>query len=495
MAVLSPYGYDLPREKEWEIRERPKYIAPLTVLLVIVTILALLPAPTASGSCPFGSVCWTGGAGDGKWEASANWSGPISEATEIIISLPFSGPPLITVSSAPTIAALTLGKGVTLVCSDKCKLKVEFGGATLSNAGNITNVGSITVEGGSATLSNEGAITNSGNINLEGGSAQIKNFGSIANSGSISVFGGGAQIINMGRITNTGTISIEGGGAEITNGGEILNCNGGTVSGTVTGKPIIYGCTFVQTTTTTQGTGQETTHVSEEAIAQGLVTLTTTLTRTIQVSRTQYSQYPISTMIATTTATNYMKSGGSFMVPAATSESCYWNSFHYPHIKGQRILGSIISNPNIQFYVMNARQFDAHRNRMVRTCTGYSPSALVAAIGIGSYNLDFLVPEDGDYYYVFWNPSKEFAWGTFSLWTEEPQVTSSLVFGTKTLVSMYTTTQTLVSVYSTKTSEPFSIGSYVGLPIIAVVAIVGVIAAGCAILIYRRTAHRRERAK
>ena len=451
----------------------------------------------AIASCPPGSICWTGAAGNGKWETLANWSGPISDDVDVIISLPFSGLPVITVSSAPTISGLTVSKGVTLVCGDSCKLTVERGDATLSNSGSIMNSGNITVEGGSARFSNEGTITNSGTITVEGGSAQIKNFASITNSGSISVVGGGAQIINSGRITNSGSISVEGGGAEITNGEEIFNCDGGRTTGEITGNAVVNGCPSDQTMSSTtapttaktaETTSPATTYVTMET---GLTTITSIFTRTTQVSSTQHNYYPVSTATVIRTVTNDVESLQTFIVPPATSETCYWHHTQYSHVKGQRILGSVSSSPSTYFFVMNAGQFNVHRSAEVegRSCSSYRPTALVSAISISSYDLELVVPEDDDYHYVFYNPSAELAIVTFRLWTEEAQTITSVLSGTRTLVSEYTTTQTLSSVYSTKTGEPLSTSglSNIGAAVGAIVAVI--LGATAMVVFYRRKKH------
>lgn len=218
--------------------------------------------------------------------------------------------------------------------------------------------------------------------------------------------------------------------------------------------------------------------------------MTSVFTRTTMVTTTQYSFYPVSTSTVTWTATNYMQRSYSFWVLPATSELCYWHHLQHTHLKGQRILGSVSSNVDIRFFVMNQVQFDAHKSREVRTCRAYRPMVLVSAIDVSSYNFDVLIPEDGDYHYVFWNPNEELAFGTFELWTEGVQTKISVVSGTKTLTSEYATTQTLSSVFSTKTGEVFSIRAYGGILIIAVGVIL--VAIGGVFVYKRRVAFKKR---
>jgi hypothetical protein len=476
LQASSPYfsasrhhGYNLSRFRR-EIRELP-YGTIVFVLLIALTIPAPLQTLAATASCPAGSTCWTGAAGDGKWETPTNWSGPISEYVDASVLLPFPGPAVITVSSAPKVSSLTLGEGVTIVCESSCKLTVESGDATLSNSGTITNSGSIQVEGGSATLSNGDTITNSGTIN---------------------VVGGGAQITNSGRITNSGSINVEGGSAEIVNDGEIFNCDGGKITGEITGSAVVNACPLDQSMSTTASpstkrTAETTSEATNYATVEtGLTTITSLYTRTAQVTSTQYTYYAASTTTIVLTDTSEVRSSQAFTVPPATSELCYWYHLQYTHARGQRILGSVSSSPSTYFFVMNAGQYAAHTSGAAgRTCASYRPRALVSAISISSYNLDFVVPEDGEYHYVFYNPTKELAVVTFRLWMEEAQTATSVLSGTRTLASAYTTTQTLSSVYSTKTGEPFSVN---GIPNLAIVigVIVALILGATAAVVYRR---------
>ena len=243
-----------------------RFLAGMLAVLILATVTSV--PIVAADSCPPGSVCWTGDAGDGRWESVANWSGDAVPASysKVLISLPFAGQPVVTISSAPLIKSLLIGSGVTLSCVSACSLRVEYGGAQITNSGVIANHGSIQVLGGGAGIVNSGIITNSGTVSVEGGSAYITNSadGTITNSegGRITVFGGGAKIENHGTITNFGTIEVSGGGATIMNENQILNC-AGNIIGTVTGNEIASGCESTQTVTTLSTTD----HVSESMLS------------------------------------------------------------------------------------------------------------------------------------------------------------------------------------------------------------------------------------
>lgn len=257
--------------------KQSKWSRLLTVLVLASLVLVLIPKTMAS--CPPGTVCWTGVAGDGKWETARNWSsGSVPGAySRVSISLPFSSQALIVASSHPTLFTLTIGNAVTVQCTGDCELTASarpsqslltsvsqlpyianagtitnsgeisvIGGSLMvsagdaaveiRNSGNITNSGIISVESGGARITNSGTMTNSngGSISLDGGSAEIRNHagGNITNSGTISMEGGSAGITNDvdATIINSQTISVEGGRAHVTNSGNITNNNGGRIS-------------------------------------------------------------------------------------------------------------------------------------------------------------------------------------------------------------------------------------------------------------------------
>lgn len=170
----------------------------------------------------------------------------------------------------------------------------------------------------------------------------------------------------------------------------------------------------------------------------------------------------------------------SFTVPGAsgTPLKCYFSYFQGKYSAGQRLLGSLIADNRINFYVMSD---DQERAFAVAPC-GIAYAALVTAEDVASYSLDWIVPADGKYWFVFFNFARSVlstgyvpdVIGSFSL-------RFSIVSATSTVV-IFATTVTESSEYSEQVSAFWSPENTIN----RVFVVIAVIAAIVAFAVLRR---------
>jgi hypothetical protein len=91
----------------------------------------------------------------------------------------------------------------------------------------------------------------------------------------------------------------------------------------------------------------------------------------------------------------------TFGMPEYDTIVCwYFDYFIFRGVKAQEVRGQIASSPySVRFHIMTMKQFDYWDNDQYAECQPRWPS-LFNASG-SSYSLDWIVPQDGDYVFLF----------------------------------------------------------------------------------------------
>jgi len=199
--------------------------------------------------------------------------------------------------------------------------------------------------------------------------------------------------------------------------------------------------------------------VPSPTTSQSFTTITSWTTVTDVVTSTQLSTMVVSTTVVTSTATNTLlrDTEKPFTVKAATPGGCQFLPVTYNAVAGQRLVGYVTSDKGLNFYLMSKDQFI----RYEEAGCGQKVDAHLFIAETTSYTLDWVVPQDGTYYFIFENygsARNQDVKGTFALYDISLQTTTSTVYSTFSTEIEYTTTRSFSSVYSTPISQPFPIG-------------------------------------
>jgi ribosomal protein L40E len=186
--------------------------------------------------------------------------------------------------------------------------------------------------------------------------------------------------------------------------------------------------------------------------SQSYTTITSWTTETSQVTSTSYSTFAVGTTTQTSTATNIVMNEYSFTLPALSARACYYadvsGSFH----AGDKLDGKVVASSVMDFYVMSSAQFQPFSHGR---CDQQYPALVTARNVISSYSLNWTVPVDGTYYFVFfnhasWGSGTNQVVGSFSLENSESQSSTLTLTGWSTASNLITfaMTMTASSVYS-----------------------------------------------
>jgi hypothetical protein len=215
--------------------------------------------------------------------------------------------------------------------------------------------------------------------------------------------------------------------------------------------------------------------------SQSLTTITSWTTATGQVTSTSYRTFAVATTSVTSMSTdthNY-----TFTIPAQLARHCYYNYVNATFKAGDRVVGKVIVVSNtVDFYIMSKAQLlTFNHSPCDQEGTGY-----VKAIDIKSYVVDWVVPTDGEYNFIFssYSPSmsKPQITGFFAVQYLHSQLVASTVYSQTGVTTVSANTRTLSSVYYSTVQNPLEgitspsslmiIGAVVG--ILVVVALVAI---------------------
>jgi hypothetical protein len=138
--------------------------------------------------------------------------------------------------------------------------------------------------------------------------------------------------------------------------------------------------------------------------SQAYVTITSWTTETGQVATTSYGTSDIATQTLTSTVTNTHHY--SFNLPALPARDCDFDYFNGTFHAGDRLVGRVVTNAIMDFYVMSSDQF---HQLALGSCNVKYPALVAARKLVTSYSLYWVVPADGVYYFVFFNYA---SWGS-----------------------------------------------------------------------------------
>jgi hypothetical protein len=215
--------------------------------------------------------------------------------------------------------------------------------------------------------------------------------------------------------------------------------------------------------------------------SQSLTTITSWTTATGGVTSTSYRTFAVATTSITSMSTS--TSMYSFAMPAVQPRHCYYDYTLGTFSTGERLVGQAASSIPIDFFVMSKDQYNDFSHG---TCD-QEYSAYVKSSAVTSYSLNWVVPSDGDYYFVFFNnpagsQGTSKATGSFSLQLTYSQLVTSTIYSKAGTTIQSVTTRTMSSLYySTVGSSLGGITSPVSLVVIGVVAVILVVIAVVAI--------------
>ena len=181
--------------------------------------------------------------------------------------------------------------------------------------------------------------------------------------------------------------------------------------------------------------------------SQAYVTITSKTTETGQVTTTSYGTSAIATQTLTSTVTN--THDYSFTLPALPARDCDYYEVNGTFNAGDRLIGKVVTNGIMDFYVMSSDQFHQFA---LGSCNQQYPVLVAARKVISSYSLYWVVPDDGVYYFVFfnyasWGSGTNQVVGSFSLeYTISQSATLTLRIRTSQ-PTVLAITETLSSVY------------------------------------------------
>ena len=205
------------------------------------------------------------------------------------------------------------------------------------------------------------------------------------------------------------------------------------------------------------------------------------------VTSTQFSYYSMTTVF---TSSSTALAFNPFTVPGHSGTSCYYkySAWDSTGFEGKEILGSLMSDNKIDFYVMTPGQFSSFQAVSGRTCQSMQGGGLVFALGVTSYDLDWVVPTSGGtYYFVFFNAYAKDATINLAVWAENQVTTlaeaTTTIVWTETQSVTPTLTQTTASQTQTSTTQASMTG---GLDYVAVIAVVLILAIIAAVALRRR---------
>jgi hypothetical protein len=213
------------------------------------------------------------------------------------------------------------------------------------------------------------------------------------------------------------------------------------------------------------------------ANSQSYTTFTSLTTTTARVGSTSYTTFAASTATMTSASTStYIY---SFTMPAEAPHACYYDDTYGTFSAGEKLVGKVTSPIPIDFFIMSTDQFNAFAHGRCE----HEYASLLKAKATVSYSLDWVVPSDGDYYFVFFNnpqggQGSSAAHGSFSLELASSETVTSTIYSESSVMIHSTTTGTLRSLYvSTVQNYLGGIGFPISLLVIGVIVIILIIVA------------------
>jgi hypothetical protein len=188
--------------------------------------------------------------------------------------------------------------------------------------------------------------------------------------------------------------------------------------------------------------------------SQTLTTITSWTTITGQVTITSYRPLAVATTSVTSMSTdthNY-----TFTIPAQLARHCYFSYANTTLKAGDRVVAKVtVDSDTVDFFVMSKAQLLAFNHSpcdQAQDATTY-----VKALDIKSYVVNWVVPLDGEYDFVFfsYSPSlpKPKITGSISVQYIYNQLVASTVYSRASTTMVFASTNTLPSLYYSIISE------------------------------------------
>ena len=201
----------------------------------VLVVMALIVPP--AGADPICTTTWTGGAGDGLWTTSGNWSSGSTPSAEDRACLPAASS--VAVTSGTAQAASVDGEGQLSIGGGSLSLgdadatsraaSITVTGGSMSVAG-PTDVSDLTVDG-AGVLSGAGTVSVSGVLDWTGGSMTGAGTTELtaAASGTIHVPSSGTLTLSGRTLRSAGTLVMSSGRLELSQGALLDNSGALTI--------------------------------------------------------------------------------------------------------------------------------------------------------------------------------------------------------------------------------------------------------------------------
>lgn len=180
---------------------------------------------------------WTGGAGDGLWSSTGNWSAGAAPVTTDTVLIDLAGSYTVTYDvPVATIAALELGGGAATPTLD-------FAGLTVLNVSDTVHVHSGATLRLNATtrLQGNANVTVDGTFDFRGGTIGGAGLTRITSGGTLTMQGPDGKTVDTRTLSNAGTASWADAGSLVGSAGAvILNDVGGTLTVSSSGGFFIF---------------------------------------------------------------------------------------------------------------------------------------------------------------------------------------------------------------------------------------------------------------
>ena len=145
---------------------------------------------------------------------------------------------------------------------------------------------------------------------------------------------------------------------------------------------------------------------TQSATNGGEVAVTSYQTFTTTFATTKFNYQSITTSV-TTSYSNSLYSGPFTITPTGQDYCGIYDNFPFTAQKNDVVVGTIASNITVSFYVMSEAQYQSWLT--ANRCGVYNANLFSGAIT--SYNVNYVVPSDGSYEFLFLSEAKTYTAG------------------------------------------------------------------------------------
>lgn len=147
-------------------------------------------------------------------------------------------------------------------------------------------------------------------------------------------------------------------------------------------------------------------------------------------------------LVTTSTETAY---SNSFTVQGTDTGFCYFQAVKLAtEWDGSELFGSVTATVPIQFAIMNQAQYNSTNGHVFKSnnCR-LAAEAIMYQDSVTHYTVDWVVPDSGTYYFIFFNPNSASTSVTFGLWAREVSTVRTTAQTSAPMPTTYQSTNTM----------------------------------------------------